>query len=117
VTFRLGTEKSSTFFYSVCTTFFIYLSGPEISLEAQTFDVPLVAGADYSDDHPQGGKNASEYPSNFVGGKVTFCFALTPCLFYRIMERLTKVISAWEASTLEKSHPDSLLIAIWNIYI
>ncbi len=24
---------------------------------------------------------------------------------------------AWEASTLEKSHPDSLLIAIRNIYI
>ncbi len=24
---------------------------------------------------------------------------------------------AWEASTLEKSHPDSLLIAIGNIYI
>jgi hypothetical protein len=23
----------------------------------------------------------------------------------------------WEASTLEKSHPDSLLMAFWNIYI
>jgi hypothetical protein len=28
------------------------------------------------------------------------------------------VALAWrEASTLEKSHPDSLLMAIWNIYI
>jgi hypothetical protein len=41
----------------------------EINLEAKTFDVSLVAGADYSDDHPQGAKNASEYPSNFVGSK------------------------------------------------
>jgi hypothetical protein len=23
---------------------------------------------------------------------------------------------AWEASTLEQSHPDSLLMAMWNIY-
>jgi hypothetical protein len=40
-----------------------------MNLEAKTFYVPLVAGADYSDDHPEGGKNACEYPSNFVGGK------------------------------------------------
>jgi hypothetical protein len=51
------------------TPFLIYLSGPEINVEAQTFYVPLVAGEDYSDGHPQEGKNASEYPSNFVGGK------------------------------------------------
>ncbi len=58
-----------TFFTVKSTPFLIYLSGPEMNLEAKTFDVPLVAGADYSDGHPEGGKNASKYPSNFVGGK------------------------------------------------
>ncbi len=84
-----GDGKIVNLFYSVRITFFIYLSGLEINVEAQTFYVPLVAGADYSDGHPEGGKNASEYPSNFVGGKkwITFCFALTTCLFYRIMEK------------------------------
>ncbi len=64
-----GDRKIASLFLQCTYNIFHILIWLEISLEAKTFDVPLVAGADYSDDHPQGGKNASEYPSNFVGGK------------------------------------------------
>jgi hypothetical protein len=64
-----GEEIVNLFLQRKKYNIFINISGPEINLEAQTFDVHLIAGADYSDSHPQGGKNACEYPSNFVGGK------------------------------------------------